>query len=80
MLRFFKKQPEDSLLSGPVPEIAPSRRITRAEMREQVQRHISQGCTLIAAEIATIGGLEEEFPEIIAEADAVGALMRHTPA
>ncbi len=72
--QFFKKQPVDLLID---PATAPSfRPITQAEMRAHVKAHISRGCTLLAAEIATIGGLEDEFPEVIAEAEAVGALMR----
>lgn len=49
--------------------------LTVDEARKLINEQIAQGLENIPAEIITIYGLEDEYPELIAKVDAEAALL-----
>lgn len=54
-------------------------KLTQTEIRELIDDHIKRGVENIAAEIVTIYGLENEYPDLIAKVDGDAAKLRATP-
>lgn len=51
--------------------------LTQEEIRGIIEDHLKRGFENIAAEIVTVYGLEDEYPDLIAKVDADAAKLRN---